>query len=136
MDTYYLTSHFKCVLHECNFTFFIPLKQLSSSLSCVSVCSRAQPILPSLNTLGLSQWQTYLKCGGCFLIKHGGIFNEGCNKRHIGSIAHVFFFFSDQSFICVMQVCLTDRGDWLHICSFVSERGVGRGWFPGLCCIY
>lgn len=105
----------------------IALKKLSSTLSCVSVCSRAHSVQPSLNTLGLRQWQTYLKCGGCVLIKHGGIFNEGHNKRHIGSITTVL---SDQLFICIMQVCFTDGVDWLHICSFVSERGVERGWFP------
>lgn len=105
------------------------LQQPSSSLWCVSESSRAQPIFPSLTTLGLSQWQTYLKCGRCVLIKHGGFFNEGCNKSHIGLITTAF---SDQSFICVMQVDLTDRLDWLYICSFVSDRGVNRGWFEAL----
>lgn len=33
----------------------IALKKLSSTLSCVSVCSRAHSVQPSLNTLGLRQ---------------------------------------------------------------------------------
>lgn len=61
--------------------FIVLLKQHLSSLSCASVCSRAQTVLLSLNTLGLSQSRAYLKCGGCVLIKHEGIFNEGCNKK-------------------------------------------------------
>lgn len=33
-----------------------------------------------MNTLGLSQWQTYLKCGRCVLIKHGGFLMKGAIK--------------------------------------------------------
>lgn len=50
-------------------------------------------------------------CGGRVLIKHGGIFNEGCNKRQIASIISVLFFFY-QSFICVMQVFFVGGVDY------------------------
>lgn len=67
------------ITYGCNFPI-VPLKILSSSLSCVSECSRAQPILPSLNTLGFSQWQTYLKGGRCGLIKYGGFLMKGATR--------------------------------------------------------
>lgn len=59
----------------------------------------------------------------------GGFLMKGAIK---GALAQQLVFFnSDQPFICVMQMCLLNRLHWLHICSFVSERGVSRGWFLG-----
>lgn len=63
-------------------------------------------------------------CGGRVLIKHGGIFNEGCNKRQIASIISVLFF------LPVIHMCnasvLCRRGRLPHICSFVCESKVRR----------
>lgn len=90
-------------------TFYPHIKQQLVSIPCMQ---STKPMLQSYSILGMGQWQTYLKCGGCVLIKHGGNFNEGCNRK-----PNNWCFIRPLIHMCNEMVLYR----LLHICSFVYK---------------